>query len=167
MKPDWDARDAGPSGLPCLSMTTNIHIETANITIAPEVSDLAEQLDRVEQKVDFLMEAVVTLIGQQAAETTREIHMSEQLNDVLAAAAEQRTVTESAITTLHGLAAKIEELVEDPAALTALAAELRDQAGDLAAAVADSDDVLSEPTPPEEPPVEPPVEPPAEPTPEP
>lgn len=62
--------------------------------------------------------------------------MAQELVDLQDAVASSRTVTESAITLINGLADKIDAVITDPAALAALTAELRDQASDLSEAVA-------------------------------
>lgn len=61
--------------------------------------------------------------------------MASELDALKAEVARNTTVTQSAITLIQGLAAKIDELKTDPAALSALAAELRGSADSLSQAV--------------------------------
>lgn len=61
--------------------------------------------------------------------------MSAQLDRLAAEVTETKTVAQSAIALLNGLAQQIRDLKEDPAALEALADELDSTQADLAAAV--------------------------------
>lgn len=81
------------------------------------------------------------------------------LTELTAAVAESRTVVDSAIVLINGLADRLEQALTDPEALAALVLELRDQSGDLAAAVVegtvpDEAGPAPEPEPEPEPPVE-------------
>lgn len=60
---------------------------------------------------------------------------STEMKDLEAAVTAGRTVIDSAVTAFQGLAAQIEAAAGDRAASLALAAEVRDQAADLAAAI--------------------------------
>lgn len=54
-----------------------------------------------------------------------DARMSQQLDDLKAEVTRATTVSQSAVTLIGGLAAKIEELKDDPVALQALADEMR------------------------------------------
>lgn len=62
-------------------------------------------------------------------------HMSDALVDLTAAVTENTSVDQSAITLLNDLAAKLDAAATDPAAVAALAADIRASSADLAAAV--------------------------------
>jgi len=62
--------------------------------------------------------------------------MSQELDDLTVEVAEMATVVDSAILLIEGLAARLEEIADDPAAIRALAVELDTKAAELAAAVA-------------------------------
>jgi len=62
--------------------------------------------------------------------------MSQELDDLTVEVTEMGTVIDSAILLIQGLAARLEEIADDPAAIRALATELDTQADELAAAVA-------------------------------
>lgn len=70
--------------------------------------------------------------------------VSEQLDNLTNEIAQMRGAVDSAITLINGLADQIEELQNDPAALQALADDLRGQKEQLAAAV-DANDGEEEP----------------------
>lgn len=61
--------------------------------------------------------------------------MSAQLDTLTNEVAETKTVVQSAVTLIEGLAQQIRDLKDDPAALEALAAELDSTTNALAAAV--------------------------------
>lgn len=73
--------------------------------------------------------------------------MSEELDTLTVEVTEMATVVDSAILLIQGLAARLEDIADDPAAILALANELDSKAGELAAAVA------ANPIPPEPEPV--------------
>ena len=62
--------------------------------------------------------------------------MSQELDDLTVEVTEMGTVIDSAILLIQGLAARLQEIADDPAAIRALATELDTQADELAAAVA-------------------------------
>jgi len=65
-----------------------------------------------------------------------EYIMSQELDALTQAVADDTSVDQSAITLINGLAAKIDAAKNDPAALTALSAQLKQNSSALAAAVA-------------------------------
>jgi TolA-binding protein len=83
---------------------------------------------RVERKVDRLLEKLDRL----------EVTLSQAVETLRAEIAENRTISQSAVTLIKGLAQQIRDNAEDPEALRALAAELDTQNADLAAAVAEN-----------------------------
>lgn len=58
-----------------------------------------------------------------------------KLQDLQQAVADERTVVDSAVTLINGIAQRIEDAGGDPDAITALVSEVRNQASALAAAV--------------------------------
>lgn len=82
-------------------------------------------LVRIEDKID----AVMATIESQGEE------MSAELDRLTTDVANLRTVEDSAITLLQGLAAQIRDNANDPAALTALADSLEADTADLSAAI--------------------------------
>ena len=83
------------------------------------------RFDRLERRLD----ALTTLTTQEKEAVMADL-------SALQAEVERNTeVDQSAITLLNGLAAKIEELKTDPAALQALADSMRSSSDNLAAAV--------------------------------
>lgn len=98
----------------------------------------------------LLNQILDTLTAQQGEIT----EMSAELDSLTAAVTENTSVDQSAITLLQDLAAKIQAAANDPAAITALATDLRASSQQLADAI-----VANTPAGPVvEPPVEPPVE---------
>jgi hypothetical protein len=66
---------------------------------------------------------------------TQEVQMSQELDDLKAAVAENSALDDSIIQLVNGLAAQIEALKDDPAALAALAVEVRAKSALIAAAI--------------------------------
>lgn len=66
----------------------------------------------------------------------KENEMSIQLDNLTAEVTETRTIIDSAILLIQGLAARLEEIADDPAAIQALADELNVKSEALAAAIA-------------------------------
>ena len=64
-----------------------------------------------------------------------EQHMSQELDDLKAAVAENTALDQSAIDLINGLAAQILALKDDPVALAALSAEIKAKSAALAAAI--------------------------------
>lgn len=87
---------------------------------------------RVDQVLGTLQDIQTTLTAVQQ----KEDHMSQELDDLTASVAANKTVEQSAITLIQGLSAQITAAAGNPAALAALAADLNTQANDLATAVA-------------------------------
>jgi len=84
-------------------------------------------------------DAKFNLILTRLRALTKEIQtMAGQLDTLTAAVARNTEVDESAITLLKGLAAKIEELKNDPAALQKLADDMTASSDKLAAAVVEN-----------------------------
>lgn len=86
------------------------------------------QLDRIEAAVGAVWSQLVRL-------NQRENAMSQQLQQLADAVTKNANAVNSAVQLIGGLAAQIEALKEDPAALSQLAADLNSQADALAAAV--------------------------------
>ena len=78
------------------------------------------------------LDAILKLLRESR---TREVHMSAELDVLTAKVTEANTVMGSAVTLIGGLAAQIEALKTDPAALSALAASLESSKAALAAAI--------------------------------
>lgn len=89
---------------------------------------LAAQMQVIHGRLDNLFRIMRNL--QQM-----ELQTMTDLSDLQAAVDEDVTVDQSAITLISGLADQIEALSTDPAALAALAAQMRSTSADLAAAV--------------------------------
>lgn len=87
---------------------------------------ITKRLERIEDKLDQLLTTF-----SQAKET-----IMADLAGLKAEVERNTAVDQSAITLLNGLAAQIESLKTDPAALQALADQLKASSNDLAAAVA-------------------------------
>jgi predicted PP-loop superfamily ATPase len=65
----------------------------------------------------------------------KEVHMSQELDDLKAAVAENAALDDSIIQLVEGLAAQIVALKDDPVALAALATEVRAKSALIAAAI--------------------------------
>lgn len=88
------------------------------------------------KKIKRATEALQSLVSE-IQNLSKEINNMSVEFEALKAQVEANTqVAESAITLIQGLAAKIEELKDDPAALQALADQLKAEDDALAAAVA-------------------------------
>ena len=76
--------------------------------------------------------------------------MSEAIDNLTAAVAENNSKIDSAITLIEGLADQVEQLKEDPVALQALADEIRGKAAALGSAIDQNDGDPSTPPAPQE-----------------
>jgi hypothetical protein len=83
---------------------------------------------RIEHKLDVILHLLKD-------SRNREVHMGLELDALTAKVAETNTVMGSAVALIGGLAAQIEALKTDPAALSALAASLEGSKAALAAAI--------------------------------
>lgn len=81
---------------------------------------------RIEAKLDQLL----------AARDREEIHVTQEFSDLQQEVHQTRGLMESATTLIQGLAERFNAAAEDPAAVRALADELRTAAGPLATAIA-------------------------------
>jgi len=80
------------------------------------------KLRKISRKLDFILEW--------------ENDMTVQLENLTLEVAETKTVVDSAIVLITGLAARLQEIADDPVAIQALADELDAKSNELAAAVA-------------------------------
>lgn len=87
--------------------------------------DLSNQLDLINQRLEYIMSA---------------------LDDLTAQVAANRSVIDSALALINGIAARITAAGTDPAALAALTASLKSEDDALAAAVAANTPAASPPT---------------------
>ncbi len=94
----------------------NLRIEVVNLHVHLELSD------RAMQKLD-------TILAQ-------GVSMSAALDKITGEVTETKSIIESAVTLINGLAQQIRDLSEDPAALNALADDLDASSKSLADAVA-------------------------------
>lgn len=90
--------------------------------------------------VDFLFNGILGELADIKAKVHQLIRqggiMSQQLEDLKAAVAQEGTVVQSAITLLNGLSAQLAAIKDDPAAIEQLAADVQAQAAALGSAVA-------------------------------
>ena len=86
----------------------------------------------VDDSASAKLDAILATLAQLKQE---EVTMSAELDALTAEVTNATTVEQSAIALIQGLAAKIESMKNDPAALSALAASLKTQDDALAAAV--------------------------------
>jgi hypothetical protein len=86
----------------------------------------------VDDNASAKLDAIIATLAQLKQE---EVTMSAELDALTAEVTNAATVEQSAIALIQGLAAKIESMKNDPAALSALAASLKTQDDALAAAV--------------------------------
>jgi hypothetical protein len=105
-------------------VATNKGVEPMRIDVYHHIVPSNE----VNHKLDKIL-AVLSAIKQE------EGIMSQALDDLAAAVAENTALDQSAIDLIGGLAAQIEALKDDPVALAALAAEVRAKSAALAAAI--------------------------------
>lgn len=117
----------------------------------PYLFALDDQFSTLNSRLNSLEARLSQLISQQG------VVMTQELSTLQSEVAETLSVQQSAIVLIQGLAAKIVELKDDPAALQALADSLDASSNALSAAV-----VANTPA---QPPVDPPVNPPVEETP--
>lgn len=97
-----------------------------NVTVhTPPDPSILKRLDKIEAALTTLAQAITTL----------ESKMSNELDALTTEVERNTTVDQSAIALLTGLAAKIEAMKTDPAALQALADSMRGSSDALAAAV--------------------------------
>lgn len=96
----------------------------------------------VMEKLDAIANQVKKLTNDIERLEEKFVDMSDFLKDLKDEVANAKTVQESAIKLLKGLAAEIKTAAHDPEAIKAIAAELKSSTAALAAAVDDSDDVL-------------------------
>lgn len=94
---------------------------------------LWRRLDRIERLLILILK--------------KEYDMSQEMDDLKAAVANEGTAVQSAIVLLNGLSAQIAATAGDPAAAAALAADVNTQAAALAAAVAANTPAAPAPTP--------------------
>ncbi len=101
-----------------------------------------EQLERIERLLKIL-------IARSSAELSLEVEMDSKLDALKTQVAENSAVIGSAITLIQGLHDKLQAAIDagDPAALQALADELKAKDQDLAAAVAANTPAESAPAP--------------------
>lgn len=89
-----------------------------------------------ESTVSYLiLIALIAILALQICSNKRIIRMSEALDRIKQEVAENRTVVDSAITLISGLAQQIRDAIDDPEELNALADQLDAQQADLGAAV--------------------------------
>jgi hypothetical protein len=81
-----------------------------------------KKLDKLERILNHILE--------------KEIAMSVQLDNLTREVAETKAIEQSAIVLIQGLAARLQEIADDPVAIQALANELDVKAAELAAAIA-------------------------------
>lgn len=115
----------------------HIHLPAGGGTTSPDVAALLQQ--------------ILAKLTTQQGELD---HMSAELDDLAVAVSENTDIDQSAIQLLNELADKLDAAAADPAAVAALAADIRSSSAGLAAAVTAN-------TPAAPAPVEPPAEPPA------
>lgn len=101
-------------------------VSYADLSPAAQRRKALEKLDQVLAGLG----ALTTTVIKQGAETVSD------LTDLTAAVTEISGQTDSVVTLVNGLAAKIEANANDPAALAALAQQIRDDSSRLAEAVA-------------------------------
>jgi tRNA U34 5-carboxymethylaminomethyl modifying enzyme MnmG/GidA len=87
------------------------------------------------RRFDQIDKRLVALGNQLGLVQQQEGKIMAQLDDITSAVEEETTVNSSAITLLTQLAQSIESLKNDPAALSALATQIRSNSSALAAAV--------------------------------
>jgi len=102
------------------------------MTVNEAVYTLSQQLQRIETKLDRLTAIVRTFASIEIEGT--EV-MSAQLDQLASEVERVRSVQQSAVTLIQGLAQKLQDAGTDPAQVQALADELRASADQLAAAV--------------------------------
>lgn len=100
-------------------------------------SELLHYLERINNRLAQIHASVVTL----------EVNMAGELEAVRTEVEQMRTVQQGAVTLLDGLAAQIDSLKNDPAALTALAEDIRAQRTGLAEALVRDTRASDEPAP--------------------
>ena len=91
--------------------------------------------ERIMQRFDMIDQILKCLEGKLRVITHQQEKMMSDLSEIQAEVTRNTEVDQSAITLLNGLAAQIEQIKTDPAAIQALANELRASSDDLAAAV--------------------------------
>ena len=92
-------------------------------------------LYEVHKKLDIIMIAIKKVLANQKVSAEKEIHMTQQLDDLTVAVEENTTLDGSIIQLVDGLAAQIAALKDDPAKLTVLATSLRAKSAAIAAAI--------------------------------
>jgi outer membrane murein-binding lipoprotein Lpp len=105
--------------------TLRVHVVHHHPVIEEEIRTLARKVDQL-----------TALVQQRFTQLHREVTMAhEELAALQTEVSQNSSVIDSAVTLLGGLAAKIDELKTNPAALTALADEIRMKRTQLAEAV--------------------------------
>lgn len=137
---------------------TRIELDSRKLDgLQGQATSLGGQLDNALSTLSGIVTKLDTVITSQDELVQEGEKMSAEIDDLTAEVARDRTVNESAVTLLNGLSAQILSLQNDPAALRALASNLRSNSDALAAAV-----VTNTPAAAVEPPVVPPAEPPVD-----
>lgn len=105
-----------------------MNVKFLGLTLHVEIPELVETLGKLDAKLSTLL---VT-----SASVSREVHhMSAELDALTTTVNDTKTVEDSAIVLLTNLSGLITAAKDDPAALTALAADLKAKSDQLAAAV--------------------------------
>lgn len=107
----------------------NITLEAAyHLAVMQKLDEISNQVKKITNDIERIEEKFTTMSD-----------FLKELKDEVTAA---KTVQESAIKLLKGLATEIKTAAHDPAAIKAIADELKSSTAALAAAIDDSDDVL-------------------------
>jgi chromosome segregation ATPase len=105
-----------------------MNIKFLGLTLHVEIPELVNALDRLDDKLD-------TLLATSASVSKEMTQMSAELDTLTAQVKATDDAEQSALVLINGIAARLAAAGTDPAALNALAADLKTNSDALAAAV--------------------------------